>query len=103
VDLDRYTVVLLRWSDPMPEFSDEELEELQAGHIAFLAGMRESGRALASGPFFDQPDERLRGIAVFRTELEETRALLAEDPSVQAGRLAPELMTWMVPRGSLPA
>ena len=103
MEFDRFTVVLLRWPEEMPEFSEEQLEELQAGHIAFLASMREEGRALASGPFFDQPDERLRGIALFKTDIEETRTLLAEDPSVKAGRLAPELMTWLVPRGSLPA
>ena len=102
MELDRFTVVLLRWPDEMPDFSEAELEELQEGHIAFLAQMREKGMQLAAGPFFDQADERLRGIAIFKTGLAETRALLAEDPSVKAGRLAPELATWMVPRGSLP-
>jgi uncharacterized protein YciI len=102
MEFDRFTVVLLRWPAVMPEFSDEELARLQAGHIAFLAQMRERGLQLASGPFFEQPDEHLRGIAIFRTDLEQTRALLADDPSVQAGRLEPELATWLVPQGSLP-
>ncbi|MCW2966979.1 MAG: YCII-related protein [Solirubrobacteraceae bacterium] len=102
MEFDEFTVVLLRWPDDMPDFSEEELERLQEGHIAFLAQMRERGLQLAAGPFFDQPDERLRGVAIFRTGLSETRALLAEDPSVKAGRLAPELARWMVPQGALP-
>lgn len=103
MDFDRFTAVLLRWPDGMPEFTEEELERLQAGHLSFLARMHEEGKALAAGPFFESPDERLRGMALFRTDVEQTRALLAEDPSVQAGRLAPEVTTWLVPTGLLPA
>ena len=76
-------------------------EELQKGHMANinrLAGMK---KLIAAGPFGD--DGRLRGIFVFRVaSLDEAKALTATDPAVQAGRLAVELHTWMVPEGILP-
>jgi hypothetical protein len=36
-----------------------------------------------------------------RTGLEETRRLAEEDPSVQAGRMAIEAITWLTPKGEL--
>jgi uncharacterized protein YciI len=76
-------------------------EEIQKGHLANinrLAGMK---KLIAAGPFGD--DGRLRGIFVFRVaSLDEARALTATDPAVQAGRLAVELHTWLVPEGVLP-
>jgi uncharacterized protein YciI len=76
-------------------------EEIQKGHMANinrLAGMK---KLIAAGPFGD--DGRLRGIFVFRVaNLDEAKALTETDPAVQAGRLAMELYTWMVPEGILP-
>ena len=54
-----------------------------------------------AGPFRDQPDETLRGLCLYRTGLEETRALAAEDPSVRAGRMSADVLTWLVPEGEL--
>ena len=101
MEFDRYTLVLLRWPLGMREFSEAELESSQSGHLAFLAAMRERGALAASGPFDDQPDETLRGLCLYRTGIEETTALMAQDPAVQMGRLEPEILTWLVPKGSL--
>jgi uncharacterized protein len=100
MEFDRYTLVILRWPDGMREFSAEELERSQSGHLGFLAEMRERGHLVASGPFDDQPDERLRGVSLYVTGLEETRRLVQDDPAVQLGRLEPELVTWLVPKGT---
>jgi uncharacterized protein YciI len=76
-------------------------EEIQKGHMANINRLAEMKKLIAAGPFDD--DGRLRGIFVFRVgSLEEARALTATDPAVQAGRLAMELHTWMVPDGVLP-
>ena len=76
-------------------------EEIQKGHMANINRLAEMKKLIAAGPFGD--DGRLRGIFVFRvSSLEEARALTATDPAVQAGRLAMELHTWMVPEGILP-
>jgi hypothetical protein len=63
--------------------------------------MREAGHALISGPVSGQPDESLRGIAIYRTSVEEARRLAEQDPSVQAGRLVLEVFTWLMPAGTL--
>jgi uncharacterized protein YciI len=102
VELESYTFVLLRRGPRADEFSDAELEELQAGHLDFLGRMRDDGHLLLSGPFRDQEDETKRGFCVYRTEIGETKRLIAEgDPSVRAGRMAVETMTWLTRKGAL--
>ena len=101
MELDSYTFVLLKRGPRADEFSDEELERLQEQHLAHLGAMGEQGHMLIAGPFSDQPDESLRGFCLYRTDLEETRRLAESDPSVQAGRMAVDVMTWWTKRGSL--
>ena len=102
MELEPYTFVLLRRGPRAFDFGEEELEELQAGHLAFLDRMREEGHLLLAGPFVDQDDETKRGLCIYRTGVEETRRLIADgDPSVRAGRMAVEVMTWMTRKGAL--
>lgn len=101
MELDSYTFVLLRRGPRADEFNDEELDELQRGHLAFLDRMREEGHLVLAGPFQDQEDETKRGFNIYRTELDETRRLTEQDPSVRAGRMAVEAMTWLTQKGTL--
>jgi hypothetical protein len=50
-EMARFTLVLLRRPPDAPDLSDDELEALQAGHLAFLDAMRERGVLAAAGPF----------------------------------------------------
>ena len=102
MELDGYSFVLLKRGPRAAEFSDDELEVLQAQHLAHLDAMREQGHLVAAGPFSEQPDETLRGFCLYRTDLEETRRLAESDPSVRAGRMAVDVMSWWTKRGSLP-
>jgi uncharacterized protein len=101
MELESYTFVLLRRGPRADEFSEEELEEIQRGHLAFLDEMREQGHMLLSGPFRDQEDETKRGFCVYRTGLEETRRLTEGDPAIKAGRMSLEAMTWLTQKGAL--
>jgi uncharacterized protein YciI len=102
MELERYTFVLLRRGPRAFDYSDEELEELQAGHLAFLDRMREQGHLILSGPFHGQADETKRGFSLYRTSLDETLSLIADgDPSVRAGRMSVEAMTWLTLKGVL--
>lgn len=101
MELDGYSFVLLRRGPRALEFSDEELERLQAAHLAHLDAMKEQGHLLVAGPFSDQPDETLRGFCLYRTSVDETRRLAESDPSVQAGRMAVDVMGWWTARGAL--
>jgi uncharacterized protein YciI len=103
MELESYSFVLLKRGPRASEFSDGELDQLQEQHLAHLAAMHERGAILIAGPFSDQPDEAMRGFCLYRTGLEETRELAASDPSVQAGRMAFDLMTWWTGRGALAA
>jgi uncharacterized protein YciI len=102
VELERYSFVLLRRPADAPELPEARLEELQEQHLAHLAKLYERGVLVLAGPFDDRTDESLRGLCVLRLGLEETREVMAQDPSVQAGRMAPDVMSWWTARGSLP-
>jgi uncharacterized protein YciI len=101
VKLDTYTLVFLRRPPDAPNLSEEELEALQQGHLAFHARMREEGHVVFNGPLSGQPDESLRGLTVYRTSVEEARRLAQGDPSVQAGRLVTDVCTWFMQPGAL--
>jgi uncharacterized protein len=101
MELDGYSFVLLKRGPRALEFSDEELDRLQEQHLAHLDAMHNQGHLLVAGPFSEQPDESLRGLCLYRTDVEETRRLAESDPSVQAGRMAVDVMTWWTKRGAL--
>ena len=100
-ELERHTLVLLRWPDELPELTDAELEALQAEHVAYQRSLRERGIIALAGPFDGQPDERWRGISIYRVPPEEARAYIEQDPSVRRGRLTYDVWTWLVPVGEL--
>jgi uncharacterized protein YciI len=98
---DVYTLVLLRRPVDAPEMSDEELDALQARHLAYRAELRRRGVLVANGPLREQSDESMRGISIFACDLAEAARLSDGDPSVQAGRLAYDLMEWWVAADTL--
>ena len=98
---DVYTLVLLRRQADAPEMSDEELDELQARHLAYRAGLRHDGVLVANGPLAEQTDMSMRGLSIFACDLAEAARLSDGDPSVQAGRLVYDLMEWWVAAGTL--
>jgi uncharacterized protein YciI len=101
MDLESYTFVLLRRGPRAREYDEAELERLQAAHLGFLDQMRRAGHLLLAGPFSDQPDDSLRGLCVYGTDLQATRELTDTDPSVRAGRMSAEVMTWWTLAGAV--
>jgi uncharacterized protein YciI len=98
---DVYTVVLLRRPADAPVMSDEELDALQARHLAYRAELKRRGVLVANGPLGEQSDIALRGLSIFACDLAEAARLSDDDPSVQAGRLAYDVMEWWVGAGTL--
>lgn len=98
---DQHTVVLLVRPPDAPELSEEEADALQDAHLAFRATLRDQGYLVGGGPLLNQDDDRLRGISVMSVDPETARELSSADPAVQAGRLAVQVMTWMVPAGNI--
>ena len=101
MQFDRHTLVLLVLRPDAPDLTDEEAAELQDRHLAYRADLRARGLLVAGGPLDDQDDERLRSISIWMCDPVTARGLSNEDPAVQAGRLAVEVMTWMVPAGNV--
>jgi uncharacterized protein YciI len=100
-DLEPQALVLLRWPDRLPELSGDELDALQAEHVAYQRALRERGIIAVAGPVDGQPDERWRGLAIYRVGPEEPHQFVEQDPSVRRGRLTYDAWTWLVPVGEL--
>jgi uncharacterized protein YciI len=89
------TTLLVYTSNPdAPAFSDEQLDEIQAGHMAHLQSLGERGLALTAGPFSEQTDPRFRGLVFFSVDPVEALRLTKDDPAVIAGRLLADVMNW---------
>ncbi len=89
----RYVMVFLMRGDKALEYSDKELEELQAGHMANMAEMEEAGKLIMAGPFGD--DTEYRGILIMDTEtLDEAKEMVEKDPAIKAGRLKADYHPW---------
>jgi uncharacterized protein YciI len=102
MQLSQFQLVLLRSAPGRPDLPDAEADRIQAGHLAFYRAMRGAGHVVTNGPVRDQPDENLRGLAIFAAESVATaRALAEEDPAVRAGLLAIEAMTWLCQPGTM--
>jgi len=77
---------------------EDELENLQAKHLAHLSKMYELGYADISGPFGDNGD--IRGITIYNVPtLKMADSLANSDPMVKAGRLEIELHPWWAVKG----
>ena len=98
---DVYTVVVLRRPADAPEMSDEDLDELQARHLAYRTELVRQGVVVANGPFDEQSDVSYRGMSIFACDITEAARLSDGDPSVVAGRLTYDVMEWWVGAGSL--
>ena len=98
---DVYTVVVLRRPADAPEMSEEDLDALQARHLAYRADLARQGLIVVNGPFAEQGDESYRGMSIFACDPSEAARLSDGDPSVIAGRLAYDAMEWWVRAGSL--
>jgi uncharacterized protein len=97
---EQYQLVLLKRPANAPDYPPERLQEIQRGHLAHMTALGEAGHLVIAGPFSDQEDERLRGLALYQVgSIEEARRMASADPAVVAGRLEVEVLTWHVEEG----
>lgn len=96
----QYVMVLLYRGESANDFTEQELEELQAGHMANTNRLAEEGKIVVAGPFGD--DTELRGIFIMDVAtVEEAEELCAADPAIAAGRLRVECHPWWTAKGTV--
>lgn len=95
-ELEKHHLVLLMRPDDPAELAPEEAREVQKAHLGHLTKVWEEGYALIAGPFEVPDDEKMRGLVLYRGDLdvEEVRDLAEADPAVKAGRLEVKVLPW---------
>ena len=102
MEFDSFILVLLVRPPNAPDMPKPELDKLQEGHMANMKRLADEGKLFKAGPTEDFSGRNIRGIFILQTEsLDQAKEWVATDPSVKAGRLAPEFMKWFVQKGSL--
>jgi uncharacterized protein len=99
-EMESFQLVLLMRAPTWKKLPDAEAKALQAAHLGHLTKMGEAGKAVVCGPFDRQQDPAFRGACLYAVKTpEEARELAAQDPTVVAGQLRVEVMTWWVGKG----
>jgi uncharacterized protein YndB with AHSA1/START domain len=96
-----YTYVLLRKG---PAWSDEDTDAnraLMKGHLDHFSSLYDRGLLHLCGPFSHQPDADVRGMCLYKVDLDRAKELAAEDPRVIAGQLRVEVMTLWTKKDAL--
>lgn len=95
-EFESYWMVFLERGDNPPKLDADASAELQRQHLAHLGKVWRDGYALVAGPFEAPDDEPLRGITLYRGDLEYDKVieLASSDPAVKAGRLKVRAMKW---------
>ncbi|WP_026952075.1 YciI family protein [Algoriphagus mannitolivorans] len=89
----KYVMAFLLRGDRVSEYTPEQRQEIQAGHMANIGKMADMGKLIVAGPFFGNDD--LRGIYIFDVQsIEEAKTLTETDPAIQAGVLKMDLKEW---------
>ena len=102
MEMESVQLVLLMRAPTWKKLPDDEAKALQAAHLAHLGKMAEAGKAVVCGPFDRQEDPAFRGACIYAVKTpEEARALASDDPTVKAGQLRVEVMTWWVGKGHM--
>lgn len=98
-NIKQYYFVMLTRGPNSSSIDSLELEKIQAGHMANIRKMAETGKLQIAGPFGD--DGNWRGIFIFDVKSEnEVKELLKNDPAIQAGRLSYEIHPWWTEKGT---
>jgi uncharacterized protein YciI len=102
MEFDTFMLVLLVRPSNAPDLPKPELDKLQEGHMSNMRRLADEGKLFKAGPTEDFSGRNVRGIFILKTDsLDQAKEWVATDPTVKAGRLAPEFMKWYVEKGSL--
>ena len=103
MEFDTYWMVFLERGEKRADYTEEQRASIQTKHLAHLSAMKKQGYMLVAGPLEVAPDEKMRGLCLYRSDLEqeEVKKLASQDPAVAAGVLSVRVIKWWMPKGGL--
>lgn len=97
-EVEQYQLGLLMRGAKAGTIDPEEAKKIQAGHMAHIEKMSNTGKLMAAGPMMGNSE--LRGIFLFKAaSIEEAQILAAADPAIKAERLKMVILPWMGTKG----
>ncbi len=99
-DTIHYQLGILKKGPGPPGVTETDPEFVQLKHKEYVAKLFADGSLVAIGSF--SSSKKLSGLLIYKTSPENARTLVANDPSVKAGRIAIDLFSWSLPKGVLP-
>ncbi len=102
-EFDQFWMIFLERGDDPPQLDEKASAELQRQHLAHLSRVHREGYSLVHGPFEVPEDEPIRGMVLYRGDLERDKVaeLTSADPAVKAGRLKFRIMRWWTAAGAM--
>jgi len=95
----RYFIVFLRPDPARKHLPDNELERIQAAHMANIQKMAADGVMVSAGPFDDTPST-ISGIFIFKVDsLDRAKSIAQQDPTVLEHRNTVDVHPWDGPAG----
>jgi uncharacterized protein YciI len=96
----QYTLVLMKRGPQWDPASSRFKQTLDA-HRDYARRLADQGKVAIAGPFPLGDPRELRSVCIFRLGPDETAKLVADDPSIKAGLLSPEIHLWATAKGIL--
>jgi len=102
MEFDSFILVLLGRPATAADLPKNEVDKRQRENFDNMKRLAGEGKLFKAGPTEDFSGRNVRGIFILKTDsLEQAKEWVATDPTVKAGRLAPEFMKGSVQKGTL--
>ena len=100
-EFDVYSVIHLLRPDIRPELTEDETRRVMRQHLAYTSRLHAEGHTIAHGPLGDDPDRRVRAMAIFRAGPGDATRLAEADPAVRHGLFTIDVVRWHMAKGAL--
>ena len=98
-ELETFGLVIMHAGARLAEYDETDLRRIQLEHVSYITSLKTAGHVLAAGAITGH--STFTGMGFVTGDPDELRALMDQDPAVQAGVDGYSIMSFMCPKGAL--